>query len=482
MERVARYPILDRSVRTGRLVLVVALLIVLGLYAGWLGSRTSLGKEVLGLLLLGVGVVGLCVPPNVFLGLTLLVVGADSLSAAHPLALGGTTVYSLDVLLGIVLLRAFLPRDRVRPPAALGGLTRVLFAILAVVLVIAAVRPVLAGYSLISVVRLATPLLYSFGFYFGLGRVIRERRFELDRSVRYLVAVALGFVAYMAIARIANTPFEDETNPNIGHLGSVNTTTGALRRDFGLSSAFVLYPILALGAAAYLLHGSRRTAFAAAAVCIGAIATLLTLIRSEIFGLVIGLVTIVVMRTPAAARRVSRPAAVISAVVALSIGGLVLWVVSPPTAHGVAERSLPGIVRQANSATATAQYRQNTVWAGLHAANRHAAGVGFVPEQDQARKSGVDLGFVAHSGLTAMAVYAGWAGLIAAALALLSLLGESFVQPRPVAWLHPFFVGSLLMLVFYTVFGAAGLVGQGWITALAAMIAALRFNVSGSQS
>ena len=313
-----------------------------------------------------------------------------------------------------------------------------------------------------------------------MGRVIRERGFELDRSVSYLLAVALGLVAYMAIARIANTPFEDETNPNIGHLGTVNTTEGALRRDFGLSSAFVLYPVLALAAAAYLLHGSRRIGLAAAALCIGVVATLLTLIRSEIFGLVIGLAVIVLMRTPVGIRRASRPAAVASAVVALTVGGLVLWVVSPPTAHGVAERSLPGIVRQANSANATAQYRQNAVWAGLHAASRHSFGVGFIPEQFQAMKSGVDLGFVAHSGLTAMAVYAGWAGLIAAALALLSLLGESFVQPRPVAWLHPFFVASLLMLVFYTVFGAAGLVGQGWITALAAMVAALRFNVSKS--
>jgi hypothetical protein len=231
-----------------------------------------------------------------------------------------------------------------------------------------------------------------------------------------------------------------------------------------------------------LLHSSRRTAFAAAALCIGVIATLLTLIRSEIFGLVIGFVAIVVLRTPAAVRHVSRPAAVVSAVVALSIGGLVLWVVSPPTARGVAERSLPGIIRQAESANVTAQYRENAVWAGLHAASRYPAGIGFVPEQDQPRKSGVDIGFLAHSGLTAMAVYSGWVGLVVAAMALLSLLGESFVQPRPVAWLHPFFVGSLLMLVFYTVFGAAGLVGQGWITALAAMIAALRFNVSGPQT
>ena len=78
-----------------------------------------------------------------------------------------------------------------------------------------------------------------------------------------------------------------------------------------------------------------------------------------------------------------------------------------------------------------------------------------------------------------MAVYAGWIGLIVTALALLSLTRDSFSQPQPVPWLHPIFVGSLLMLVFYSVFGAAGLVGQGWVTALAALIAALRFNVSG---
>ena len=480
MERLARHPMFDRPARASRAAVVGGTIAALGLYAGWLGTQGSLGKEVIGLLLLGVAVLGLSVSPNVFLGLSLFVIGADSLSEAHPLALGGTTVYSLDVLLGIVLLRAVLPRERLQPLALFGELTRILFAILGLVLVIAAVRPVLAGYSVISVIRLGTPLFYSFGFYFGLGRVVREQGFDLDRTLRYLLAVTLGLVAYMAIARVANTPFENETNPNIGHLGTVNTTTGALRRDFGLSSAFVIYPVLALAAAAYLLHGSRRTASAAAVLCVGVIATLLTLIRSEIFGLVIGLAAIVVIRTPAAINRVSRPAAVASALVALLIGGLVLWVVSPPTAHGVAERSLPGVVRQAHSATATAQYREHAVRVGLHAAARHAAGVGFVPVEDQVKKSGVDLGFVAHSGLTAMAVYAGWVGLIAAALALLGLLRESFVQPRPVAWLHPFFVGSLLMLVFYTVFGAAGLVGQGWITALAAMIAALRFNVGGS--
>ena len=103
----------------------------------------------------------------------------------------------------------------------------------------------------------------------------------------------------------------------------------------------------------------------------------------------------------------------------------------------------------------------------------------MVPDRRDDAKSGVDLGYIAHSGLTAMAVYTGSIGLIVSALALLALLRDSFSLPRPVPWLHPFFVGSLLLLIFYTVFGAAGLVGQGWVTALAALIAALRFNAAG---
>ena len=133
----------------------------------------------------------------------------------------------------------------------------------------------------------------------------------------------------------------------------MNTTTGALRRDFGLSSAFILYPALALAAAAYLVHASRRTAFATGVLGIGVLATLLTLIRGEIFGLALGLVAIALMCTPATARRVSRPAAVVAACVALMIGGLGLWVVSPSTAHGVVERSLPGVVRQSAAADET---------------------------------------------------------------------------------------------------------------------------------
>ena len=476
MERLARHPMIGRPAHASGLVLRGALFVLAGLYMGWLGSKGSFGTEVIALLLLAVAVLALTVSPNAFLGLSLLVIGTESLSEAHPLEYAGTQIYSLDVLVVIVLLRALLPRERSRPPAALPGATRLFVGIWALVMVAAALRSALDGYKLVSIVRLAVPLFYSIGFYFGLGRIVRERGFDLGKAVRNLLVVALGLVAYMALARLTNTPFEDETNPAIGHLGTVVTTTGALRRDYGLASAFILYPTLALAGAAYLLYAPRRIAQAAAVLGIGVLATLLTLIRGEIFGLFLGLAVIALLRTPATGARMSRASAVVMGSVVLLIAGLGLWIASPSTARGVAERSLPGLVRQSAAAEENAKYRENAVRAGLAAAGRHPTGVGLVPEEAVTAKSGVELGFIAHSGLAAMAVYAGWVGLIITALVLTSLLRASFSLPKPVPWLHPLFVGSLLMVIFYTVFGAAGLVGQGWVTALAALIAALRFH------
>ena len=480
MERLARHPMLDAPARAGSAAVVGAALVSVGLAVGWIVSRGSIGKEVIGLLLLGVAVLALSVSPNVFLGLSLLVIGTDSLSEAHPLAYGGAQVYSVDILLAMVLLRAFLPRERLRPPATLLGVTRLLFAIWAAVMVAAGLRGVLDGYSTVSIIRLAAPLFYSFGFYFGFGRVIRERAFNLGQAARSLLIVALGLVAYMVVARIANTPFENETNPAVGHLGSVPTTTGVLRRDYGFASSFILYPTLGLAGAACLLQAPRRTAVAAVVAGVGILATSLTLIRGEIFGLVIGLIVIAFLRAPAAATRVSRPAAIVAGSLVLLIAGLGLWAASPSTARAVAERSLPGVIKQAPSADENARFRQEAVRAGLTSAGLHPAGVGFIPGEAVTPKSGVEIGFIAHSGFTAWAVYTGWLGVVAAALALVSLLRDSFVLPRLALWLHPFLVGSVLMMVFYTVFDAIGLAGQGWVIALAALVAALRFQAAGA--
>jgi hypothetical protein len=486
MERLARHPMLDRPTRAsggvlGGSSLVPAALyaVVTGLLAGWAASQKSFGKEVIGLLLLLLAVLALSVPPTVFVALALLVIGTDSLSEAHPLRFGGAQVYSLDILLGIVLLRALLPRERTRAPAALRDMTRLLFAIWALVMVAAALRAALDGYRTVSIIRLSTPLLYSVGFYFGLGRIIRERGFDLGKAVRNLLVVALGLVAYMVFARVTNAPFENETNPSVGHLALVTTTAGVLRRDYGFATSFIVYPVLGLAGAAYLLHAPRRTAVAAVVAGIGILTTLLTLIRGEIFGLGFGLALIAFLRAPTEARA-NRATVVVAGTFVVLVGGLGFWIASPSTARGVAERSLPGLVQQTTKADATAQYRKDAIRAGLAAADRHPAGVGFVPDESLTAKSGVDLGFVAHSGLTATAVYTGWLGLIASALALVSLLRSSFAMPHPVRWLHPFFVGSLLMLIFYTVFDASGLFGQGWVTTLAALIAALRFQSGNS--
>jgi hypothetical protein len=144
------------------------------------------------------------------------------------------------------------------------------------------------------------------------------------------------------------------------------------------------------------------------------------------------------LRTDVTIKRAARTPAILAASFAVIIGGVGLWAVSPSTARGV----------------------------------------GLIREEALTGTGGVDPGYLAHSGITTMLVYAGWIGLAAAVLALLSLLRASFRAPRPVPWLHPLFVGALLMLVVYS-FAASGLVGQEWVIGMAAMIAALRFNAAG---
>jgi hypothetical protein len=323
---------------------------------------------------------------------------------------------------------------------------------------------------------LETPLIYGVGLFFALGRIIRERSFDLDKAVRNLLVVALGFVAYMAFARLTGSTFE--TDQTVGRLGTVVTTGGVLRRDYGLSSAFILYPVLALAGAAYLLYTPRRTLVAATIALVGTLATLLTLIRAEIFGLFVGLAVIALLRTDIALKGIGRTRAIVAASFALVIGSVGLWAVSPPTARGVAERSLPGLVRQSEAADANAKYRRDALKAGLAAARQKPAGVGLVPEEELTATSGVDPAYLAHSGITTVLVYAGWIGLVAVTLALLGLIRASFSARRPVPWLHPLFVGALLMFMMYS-FAASGLMSQGWVIGLAALIAALRFNAAG---
>jgi hypothetical protein len=478
MERLAgQQPGLALASRGAGLAAQGLALVGLCVYLGQLASTGSFGTELLGLLLFVVVALAVTVPPHVLIALALLVFGAYSLSANN-FAFGGVQVYSTDALLAVLLLRAILPRNRISSPAPLNGVARLLFGLFTVVMVIGGLRGFFGGTSLVSIVRLETPLIYGFGFYLGLGRIIRERSFDLDKAVRNLLLVAFGFVAYMAFARLTGTTFE--TNQTVGRLGTVVTTGGVLRRDYGLSSAFILYPVLALAGAAYVLYNPRRTALAATVAVVGTLTTLLTLIRAEIFGLFVGLAVIALLRTDMALKRAGRTRAVVAASFAMIVAAIGVWAVSPPTARGVAERSLPGLVQQSEAAQSTANYRRDALKAGLAAVRRKPTGVGLIPEERLVATSGVDPGYLAHSGVTTVLVYAGWLGLVAAALALLGLLRASFTVRRPVPWLHALFVGLLPMLVVYT-FAASGLMAQGWVIGTPALIAALRFNASGSQ-
>jgi hypothetical protein len=477
LERLAGYqPAFASASRAASLAaqgLAVAGLCIL---LGQLASKGVFGKELLGLLLLIAVALALTVPPHLLIALALLVFGAYSLSANH-FAFGGAQLYSTDVLLGILLLRAILPRDRISSPAPLDGVARLLFGIFAVVMIIAGFRGFLGGYSLISVIRLETPLIYGAGFYLALGRIIRERSFDLDKAVGSLLVVAFGFIGYTAFARLTGSTFE--SNQTVGRLGVVVTTGGVLRRDYGLSSAFIVYPVLALAGAAYLLYSTKRTALAATVAVIGILTTLLTLVRAEIFGLFVGLAVLALLRSNRELKREVRTRAAIAASFALIIGAIGVWGVSPPTARGVAERSLPGLVKQSEAADSTAKYRRDALKAGFASVRRQPAGVGLVPEEELVGASGVNPGYLAHSGVTTVLVYAGWFGLVAAVLALVGLLYASFTAPRPVPWLHALFVALIPMLAVYSL-AASGLMGQGWVISIGALIAALRFNAAGA--
>jgi hypothetical protein len=251
-----------------------------------------------------------------------------------------------------------------------------------------------------------------------------------------------------------------------------------LRRDYGFASAFILYPLIALAGAAYLLYNPRRTALAAAVAGIGTLTTLLTLIRSEIFGLFVGLAVIAVLRNHSALDRIFRTRAIVAALLVFAISAVGLWTVDARMARGIVERSLPGFVEQTEKAEATAEYRQDALDHGVAAAKQEPTGVGLLPE-DALIEAGFDPGYLAHSGVTTILVYAGWIGLAAAVLALLGVLWASFRLPGPVAWLHPFFVGSLLMLVVVS-FGSSALMAQGWVIGLAGLVTALRFHATGA--
>ena len=190
-------------------------------------------------------------------------------------------------------------------------------------------------------------------------------------------------------------------------------------------------------------------------------ATALTLVRSIIFGLIVGLVLLVVVAArPRISERRSGPRLAALAT-CLGIGIAVFAVVSPATARGVSERFLPGITAQSEAADLTAQYRQQALSFGYHRANARPFGSGLVP-LGTSSDGLAEQGYLAHSAWTTLFVYTGWLGLAAFVGSALLLVRRSFRLPDASGWLKPFFAAGVVLLLVEG-FGADSIVSQPWV-------------------
>ncbi len=388
----------------------------------------------------------LSLKPDVFIAGALVVVGLSSVLEQYALHLGSATFYPTDIVVVLAFARSLRPADRL---------------------------PLNAGESMITIIRYETALLYFPVLYFAMSRLLRERTFSPARLWFLLSVVAVGFVIWMFVMRILNIPFEN-VSAGGARLGEVTTSQGSVvRRDFGSATAFIIYPTLALTAVAAMAHSSRRMT-ATALAFVGVVATLVTLIRAEIFGMLLGIAVILILRTRGEART-SRLFTGSALAVGFCAAILTLAYINPQVRDAIVERTLPGIASESTSADQTAEYRMKALRLGTKVAGRHPNGIGFRNE-DALVRSEIDPGYLGHSVPAWLLVFMGWPGLIASVVALAALLATSFRVPSEIQWLHPAFVGIILMLVVYS-FGAAGLVSQPWVIVLAGMAIALRFSL-----
>lgn len=410
----------------------------------------------------------LAAPPHVFLALTLLLVGVSTGFGSAIFSVGPAVFYVSDLVVLLVVARAALPRPRHAGRHALRGVPQALFTAWLVIMVFAGLRAILDGAPMASVLRQDLAVLYWPLLYFGFTRILAERGLDKRLLWRNLLFVALGFAFYMFIARALNHSFQDP--------GLANVPTGAgevVQRNFGFASAFTIYPILAIAAIAVFSSARDHRVRWMLVGCIGVVATLMTLVRGEIFSLALGVV-LVVWLTPTRGSGQGRARATVQLAVVLAIALLGVLAVDPKLGHAVIQRAVP-FTSQAEGASANADYRFEAMSAGVDVARSHPLGLGVVDETRLA-DHGVQFGYLVHSGFATLLVYGGWAALVVAILAILAAIRRSFATAAAATWRHPAFVGAIVMLGFYSL-GAAGLAGDTWVVPLGALVVALRFGL-----
>jgi len=412
--------------------------------------------------------IALALPPHVFLPAALLVAGVSTAFGAPVASIGPARLYVSDLAVLVIFLRGALPRARRTGPRALAGLPQVLFVIWLLVMAVAGIRAMLAGVTTASAIRGDLALFYWPLLYFGFTRVLAEVNLDVSLLWRHLARVAVGFAAYMFIARALNHPFHDPG------LALVPTGPGeAVPRNFGFAAAFTIYPVLALAAVDGMAnsrdHRFRWTALAS----IGVIATLTTLVRGEIFSLGLGIL-LVLLLSPRSSLQSGRTQTAIKLALACGVTLFAVLAVDPKLGHAVIQRSLP-FTHQAEAATANSDYRFAAMGTGIRVARAHPTGLGVLDVQGLIDHN-IDPGYIAHSGFASLLIAGGWLALAAAVLTILSLIRRSFQVASASKWLHPAFVGAITMLSVYSL-GAAGLAGDPWVVPLGVLVVALRFGL-----
>lgn len=448
-------------------------------------SLAELVKAARGAVILGVAaIVTLKLSPNALLTISILVFGTLQLTNEHPLGVGPVSVYSSDILIGLLLLRAASARERLPRAHRFTVATSLLVVTWIATMAISALRGVLAGTPPDTIVRLGTALFYWPLLYIGFSWLVREKAMSGKRLLRSFVVISVGLVLFMALARAAQHPFEHPGQEG-GHLGQVVASSGTVfRRDYGFSSAFIVYPLLALVAVAQLAYGRSHAPRWALLATVGIATTFVTLIRGEIYGLCVGLAVVFACsdRARSAAgglvrTRRARAFVAIAGLVLVSV--VVLTVLKPSFSAAIAERSLPGLTDQSVTAQSTSDYRIQALQVGTSIADKHPFGLGSV-SNNVLGANGIDAGYLAHSAPASLLVYTGWIGFIAAILALAALAAESFRSPAAAPSLHPAFLGILALLSVYSL-SAVGLFGQVHVIGLAVLALSVRFNLQRQQ-
>jgi hypothetical protein len=422
-------------------------------------------------------VMALLIPPTAFVIGSFLFFSTLHLVAGQSYSVGPANVFLSDLFLGLVAVRALSPRERTRTTWKLGPLTLGAFAVWTLLMVAAIARGASGGAALDSVVRYASPLFYWPVLYFGFSRVLREKGIDPARVLRGIVVIGLALIGYMFLMRLLNRPFESDSTG--GRLGEVIASSGeTFHRDFGLWSAFIVYPIVALIGMGKLLYAKRNELAWLIVTALGIAATLATLIRSEIYGLIAGIAVLVLLSSDHLRRHGG--SAVRSRFVTLLMltsvilgSAAIVASISPGFASVVAERSVPHYGQESGLAEENAQYRLDALRSGTSVASKHYWGLG-ITSAAELEQQGIDPGFLVHSGPSTLLTFLGWPGLLAATLILVGLIIDSSRLSSRNRWLHPVFVGVLVMLVGNS-FGAVGIVGQEYVMGVGALVVAFRF-------